>query len=90
MAYAVKPLACDPTRIKGMSEKLITSHYENNYGGAVRRLNGIAEQLAGLDFASAPIFLINGLKREELIATNFDDPARAVLCVARRAECARG
>ena len=70
MAYAVKPLACDPTRIKGMSEKLITSHYENNYGGAVRRLNGIAEQLAGLDFASAPIFLINGLKREELIATN--------------------
>jgi len=70
MAYAVKPLACDPTRIKGMSEKLITSHYENNYGGAVRRLNGIAEQLAGLDFASAPIFLVNGLKREELIATN--------------------
>jgi len=70
MAYAVKPLACDPTRIKGMSQKLITSHYENNYGGAVRRLNGIAEQLAGLDFASAPIFLVNGLKREELIATN--------------------
>src|SRR5438067_1959062 len=70
MAYAVKPLACDPTRIKGMSEKLITSHYENNYGGAVRRLNGIAEQLGGLDFASAPIFLINGLKREELIASN--------------------
>jgi superoxide dismutase, Fe-Mn family len=51
MAYAVKPLACDPTRIKGMSEKLIVSHYENNYGGAVRRLNGIAEQLAALDFA---------------------------------------
>ncbi len=70
MAYAVKPLACDPTRIKGMSEKLIVSHYEHNYGGAVRRLNGIAEQLAALDFASAPIFLINGLKREELIATN--------------------
>ena len=70
MAYAVKPLACDPTRIKGMSEQLITSHYENNYGGAVRRLNGIAEQLTTLDFATAPIFLINGLKREELIATN--------------------
>ena len=41
MAYEVKPLACDPTRVRGMSEKLIVSHYENNYGGAVRRLNGI-------------------------------------------------
>src|SRR3954453_14488821 len=70
MAYEVKPLACDPTRVKGMSEKLIVSHYENNYGGAVRRLNGIPEQLAALDFAAAPVFVINGLKREELIASN--------------------
>ena len=70
MAYAMKPLACDPTRIKGMSEKLITSHYENNYGGAVKRLNAIAEQLATLDFAAVSVFVVNGLKREELIATN--------------------
>jgi Fe-Mn family superoxide dismutase len=70
MTYAMKPLACDPTRIKGMSEQLIVSHYENNYGGAVRRLNAIAAQLAELDFASAPVFVINGLKREELIAAN--------------------
>ena len=70
MVYEVKPLACDPTRIKGMSEKLIVSHYENNYGGAVRRLNAIAEELGALDFATAPVFVINGLKREELIATN--------------------
>jgi superoxide dismutase, Fe-Mn family len=70
MAYTMKPLGCDPQRIKGMSEKLIVSHYENNYGGAVKRLNLITEQLAGLDFNTAPNFLINGLKREELIATN--------------------
>jgi superoxide dismutase, Fe-Mn family len=70
MAYALKPLACDPTRIKGMSEKLIVSHYENNYGGAVNRLNAITAQLAELDFAKAPNFVVNGLKREELIATN--------------------
>ena len=70
MAYTMKPLGCDPQRIKGMSEKLIVSHYENNYGGAVKRLNLIAEQLAGLDFNTAPNFLINGLKREELIASN--------------------
>lgn len=70
MPYAIKPLGCDPARIKGMSEKLIVSHYENNYGSAVKRLNLIEEQLAGLDFTSAPGFLINGLKREQLIASN--------------------
>ena len=53
-----------------MSEKLIVSHYENNYGGAVNRLNAITAQLAELDFATAPGFVINGLKREELIASN--------------------
>ena len=70
MSYTIKPLSCDPSRIKGMSEKLIVSHYENNYGGAVKRLNLIEEQLAGLDFAAAPGFLLNGLKREQLIAAN--------------------
>jgi superoxide dismutase, Fe-Mn family len=70
MAYTVKPLACDPARIKGMSEKLLVSHYENNYGGAVNRLNAITAQLAELDFAKAPGFVLNGLKREELIASN--------------------
>ena len=53
-----------------MSEQLIVSHYENNYGGAVRRLNAIATQIAELDFATAPVFVINGVKREELIASN--------------------
>jgi len=70
MPYSMKPLKCDPQRVKGMSEKLIVSHYENNYGGAVKRLNLITEQLAGLDYSTASNFLINGLKREELIATN--------------------
>jgi Fe-Mn family superoxide dismutase len=70
MAYSMKPLACEPTRIKGMSERLVVSHYENNYGGAVNRLNAITARLADLDFLTAPVFVINGLKREELIATN--------------------
>src|ERR671910_304767 len=50
MPYQMKPLACDPARVRGMSERLIVSHYENNYGGAVKRLNLIEEQLAGRDF----------------------------------------
>jgi Fe-Mn family superoxide dismutase len=70
MTYQVKLLSCDPARIKGMSERLIVSHYENNYGGAVKRLNLIEEQLAELDYAKAPVFVINGLKREQLIAMN--------------------
>jgi len=70
MNYEMKPLPCDPARVKGLSEKLIVSHYENNYGGAVKRLNAIAAQVSQLDFATAPVFVVNGLKREELIATN--------------------
>jgi Fe-Mn family superoxide dismutase len=70
MPYTMKHLSCDPARVRGMSEKLIISHYENNYGGAVKRLNAIEEQLAALDYANAPGFLINGLKREELVASN--------------------
>jgi Fe-Mn family superoxide dismutase len=68
--FQPKPLSCNPSRVRGMSERLIVSHYENNYCGAVKRLNLIQEQIAGLDPAAAPGFLINGLKREELIATN--------------------
>ena len=70
MTFSPKPLPFDPKKIKGISEKLLLSHYDNNYTGAVKRLNAIAEQLAGLDYAKAPGFQINGLKREELIATN--------------------
>ena len=70
MTYKMKPLSFDPARIKGMSERLIISHYENNYGGAVKRLNLIGEKLAELDYANIPGFMINGLKREELVAMN--------------------
>jgi superoxide dismutase, Fe-Mn family len=70
MNCQMKPLTCDPARLAGLSEKLIVSHYQNNYGGAVKRLNAITEQLAGIDMTSAPVFVLNGLKREELIATN--------------------
>lgn len=70
MDYTPKKLPFDPAKVKGFSEKLLVSHYENNYGGAVKRLNAISAQLAGLDMATAPVFVVNGLKREELIAAN--------------------
>lgn len=70
MSYQAKPMSFDPKSISGISEKILISHYENNYVGAVKRLNAIGTQLAELDFAKAPNFVINGLKREELIAAN--------------------
>ena len=60
----MKPLPFDPQSIKGLSERILLSHYENSYGGAVKRLNAITEQLAGLDYEKTPGFVINGLKRE--------------------------
>ena len=68
--YSIKPLPFDPKSIKGLSEKILVSHHDNNYAGAVKRLNAIAAQWAALDVAKAPVFTINGLKREELIAMN--------------------
>lgn len=65
----LKPLPFDATKLKGLSERLITSHHQNNYGGAVRRLQQIQTQLGSLP-KDAPGFQIKGLKMEELIATN--------------------
>ena len=61
MTYAMRPLGCAPPHVKGMSEKLIVSRYENNYGGAVKRLN-LSHHRATLDFSSTPGFVVNGLK----------------------------
>ena len=70
MPHELKPLSCNPGAIAGMSKKVIVSHYENNYGGAVSRLNAIEAQLAELDWATAPAYAINGLKREQMVAMN--------------------
>lgn len=70
MRYPLKQIQCRPWTLNGLSLQLIESHYENNYGGAMRRLNAITEQLEALDFAKAPGYVVNGLKREELVALN--------------------
>lgn len=65
-----RPLPFDPKSVPGLSERLLTSHHDNNYAGAVTRLGAISAELAGLDPASTPGYRLNGLKREELIAWN--------------------
>jgi Fe-Mn family superoxide dismutase len=69
MDFTPRPLAFT-AELKGLSERLLVSHHANNYSGAVKRLNAIRAQLQALDFTSAPAFQLNGLKREELVATN--------------------
>src|ERR1700757_4908899 len=70
MRYQLAPIFCRPWLLNGLSQRLIESHYENNYGGALRRLNAITEKLESLDFAKTPGYVLNGLKRDELVALN--------------------
>ena len=67
MNQPIAPIQVRPWTLNGMSERLIVSHYENNYGGAVRTLNAVRSELAALD-AQAPGYRVRALKREELIA----------------------
>jgi Fe-Mn family superoxide dismutase len=62
-----KPLPFDPAKLDGLSEKLLRSHWENNYIGSVRALNMISERLAAtMEAADLPPLFYGGLKREEL------------------------
>lgn len=70
MPHQIRELPISPNELNGLSERLIASHYINNYGGAVRRLNAIQARLAQLEPVAAAVFELNGLKREELIAYN--------------------
>lgn len=65
-----KPLPFDATKLKGISEKLIKSHWENNYSGAVGALNVVEKRLAAmLKEKDLPAYLYGDLKRQELIRT---------------------
>jgi Fe-Mn family superoxide dismutase len=64
-----KPLPFDPTKLRGVSERLIVSHHDNNYAGAVKNLNKVEEELARVT-ADTPGFIVGGLKERELTFTN--------------------
>ncbi|QKH38884.1 superoxide dismutase [Achromobacter pestifer] len=70
MDLTPKPLPVDPEQVAGLGSKLISSHYENNYLGALSRLNTIRQTLESRDRASTPGFALVGAKREELLAAN--------------------
>jgi superoxide dismutase, Fe-Mn family len=70
MEALIRELPFDPSNLKGLSERLLRSHHQNNYSGAVKRLNAIRGDLRSCDFEATPGFMLNGLKREELVAMN--------------------
>ena len=70
MESRIQDLPFEPAALHGLSGKLIHSHHQNNYGGAVKRLNAIRSKLAARSPATLPGFELNGLKREELVANN--------------------
>jgi Fe-Mn family superoxide dismutase len=70
MKYTIAPLFCRPWTLNGITPRLIESHYENNYGGALNRLNEIAEELAAVDPAKASAHAVSRLKKEEAATLN--------------------
>lgn len=63
-----KPLGFDPAKLDGLSEKLLRSHWENNYGGSVKTLNAVKQKLGdALADKDTPPYLYGELKREHLL-----------------------
>lgn len=68
--HTPKPLPFDATKLTGISEKLIRSHHENNYTGAVKALNVVEQRLVSLSKEKdLPPYIYGDLKRQELIRT---------------------
>ena len=70
MRYDIAPLFCRPWTLNGITPRLIESHYENDYGGALNRLNAVTEELEALDPATTPGHVVSRLKRDEAALLN--------------------
>jgi len=71
-AYEHKPvpLPFDAKALRGISEKIIQSHWENNYVGASKALNTVRSKLSqALGDGNTPPYVYTGLKREQSFRT---------------------
>lgn len=64
--HAVKPLPFDPAKLTGLSERMLRSHHDNNYGGAVKNLNRVEQELAAIT-KDTPPFVVTALRDRELM-----------------------
>lgn len=67
--HEVAPLPFAPAKLKGISEKLIVSHHDNNYAAAVKNLNKVEGELA-LTTKDTPAFAVGGLQTSALTFRN--------------------
>ncbi|WP_174254401.1 superoxide dismutase [Variovorax boronicumulans] len=66
----LKPLPFDPAKLSNISERLIRSHWENNYGGSVKALAVVKKRLGeALADKELQPYVYNDLKREHLLRT---------------------
>ena len=89
MDARIRPLPFDPAALRGLSEKLVLSHHQNNYGGAVKRLNAIRARLATLPFATAPGLPAQRPEARGADRHQLDAAARAVLRLSSAATARR-
>lgn len=68
-AHQMSPLPFSPSSLNGLSERLISSHHENNYGGAVKNLNRVELELSRVN-AETPPLLVAALRDRELTFRN--------------------
>lgn len=67
--HAPKPLPFDPKKLPGLSEKLLVSHHDKNYAGAVKNLNGVEAELSKVA-PDTPGYTVAGLEAAKLKFTN--------------------
>lgn len=67
--HTVIPLPFKADSLKGISEKLIISHHENNYTSAVKSLNRAEKELSAIT-KDTPPFVVAALRERELMFRN--------------------
>lgn len=67
--HTVQPLPFKPASLNGLSERLVVSHHEKNYGGAVKNLNRVEQELSKIN-AETPPFVVAALRERELTFRN--------------------
>src|SRR3954451_18897843 len=63
------PLPFNAAKLPGLSEKLLTSHHDNNYAGAIKNLNAVELELDKVT-KETPGFHVFGLRERELTYAN--------------------
>lgn len=67
--HVVKPLPFDPKKLVGLTPRLLVSHHDNNYAGAVKNLNRVEAELASVT-KDTPGLVVSALKERELLFAN--------------------